>query len=224
MQVLRDLAVPSNPPDVIFDDPSFMPLSYGAAASLSSTEHGVAQQQQQQQQQQLLQLLGSWSACSTDADALLRLLRPLLALYAAYQRQRLAQLHDERLQFELSMLDATGCSEVMLTEARDASDRRACFALPVVDVDLACVAAAWPYLQPQQAAAAAAAALSSSSEDASGTVHTEDVHPAKGSVADVEVPGQFKLHVAFRVGPSAAHTTPELHLQVRDTHGDCCLP
>lgn len=102
--VLQDDCDPNKAPDIVFqEDPSFSPLT----SSSSSGQDG-----DDSLQQQLLLLLRSWSSSSS----LTSVIGVLLALYAQHNKQRIAAaVTDERILFELSMLDELGCSEVLLT-------------------------------------------------------------------------------------------------------------
>ena len=96
--ILQDECDPDKAPDIICqDDPSFSPLTAAADASL---------------QQQLVQLLKSWGNGSS-VESLIGL---LLQLYAQHNKARIAAaVTDERILFELSMLEELGCTEVLLT-------------------------------------------------------------------------------------------------------------
>jgi Brain and reproductive organ-expressed protein (BRE) len=85
-------------PDIVFDDASFQPLA---------ADCGHAPE--------LKQLLDGWTGAD-DAE-LSRLLELLLKAYSQHQRQRVALLGDERLNFELALLDDLGCVEVALSGA-----------------------------------------------------------------------------------------------------------
>lgn len=95
--VLQDEFDPGKAPDVVFQD-DFSPLTaVDGDADL---------------QQQLLQQLKSWnSTCSIE-----ELIGVLLALYSQHNKARIAAaVTDERILFELAMLDELGCTEVLLT-------------------------------------------------------------------------------------------------------------
>jgi hypothetical protein len=120
MQVLRDLSRPDLPPDVVFDTKGFSPLTAapdlgsshedGASASCSGGAGAAANPGAQQ-------LLSAWrpAAPAAEARATAALLAALLRAFLAHQRRRLAALQDERMTFELGMLEDTGCSELLLT-------------------------------------------------------------------------------------------------------------
>lgn len=93
--VLKDECDPNKAPDIICqDDPTFSPLT---AADVDSS---------------LLQLLKGWSS-SSRVDSLIGV---LLVLYAQHNKALIAAaVTDERILFELSMLDGLGCQEVLLT-------------------------------------------------------------------------------------------------------------
>lgn len=93
--ILQDEFDPSKAPDVVVqEDPSFSPL-----ATAQADPH-------------LLQLLQGWDISSSSLEALIRI---LLALYAEHNKARIAAaVTDERVLFELSMLDEVGCREVLL--------------------------------------------------------------------------------------------------------------
>jgi hypothetical protein len=102
--VLQDECDPDKAPDIVFqEDPSFSPLT----SSSSGGQFG-----DDSLQQQLLHLLRTW--CSSSS--LTSVIGLLLALYAQHNKERIAAaVTDERILFELSMLDELGCSEVLLT-------------------------------------------------------------------------------------------------------------
>lgn len=101
--VLQDDCNANKAPDIVFqEDPSFSPLT----SSSSSGQDGDSLQQQ------FLHLMRSWSS-SSSLDAVIGVLLPL---YAQHNKERIAAaVTDERILFELSMLDELGCTEVLLT-------------------------------------------------------------------------------------------------------------
>lgn len=92
--IVRDPYDPSKAPDVVFDDVTFVPLL--------DPSH----------QEELAQLLDGWE--SHGSTALAALLELLVALYMQHQKDKIAALGDERMLFELAMLEDLGCSEVQL--------------------------------------------------------------------------------------------------------------
>lgn len=108
--ILQDECDPARAPDVVVqEDPSFSPLATAQADPA------------------LLQLLKGWDS-SSSLEALISI---LLGLYAEHNKARIAAaVTDERILFELSMLDEIGCKEVLLTGG-DGSPQQARFALPV---------------------------------------------------------------------------------------------
>jgi hypothetical protein len=93
--IVQDLCDTGKAPDIIFeDDPSFSPLTTA----------------EQCDTQQLVQLLSNWTG---DTATLIGL---LLSLYVQHNKARIAAaVTDERILFELTMLDELGCQEVLLT-------------------------------------------------------------------------------------------------------------
>lgn len=89
IQVLQDISAPGSAPDVVFSDPTFSPL-WGDSSG----------------RQQLVQLLSSWEP--SQPEGLTALFDLLLDLYLEHQKAKLLQLHDERLQFELAMMESLG--------------------------------------------------------------------------------------------------------------------
>lgn len=94
---LQDPCDPRRAPDVVFDDPSFCPL-------LSGPEH---------LQRRLTEVLDSWDGWS-GRPPLPDLIELLLALYTDYHRIRIASLEDDRILFELAMVEELGCTEMLL--------------------------------------------------------------------------------------------------------------
>jgi hypothetical protein len=95
--VLQDECDPNKGPDLVFQD-DFSPLT---------AVNGDADLQQQ-----LLQQLRGWNSTSSVEE----LIGVLLALYAQHNKARIAAaVTDERILFELAMLDELGCTEVLLT-------------------------------------------------------------------------------------------------------------
>ncbi|KAF8062649.1 hypothetical protein HT031_003978 [Scenedesmus sp. PABB004] len=99
-------------PDVVFCDPTFSPLAPGGAGA------GGAR---------LAELLDAW----TGPECLPALLDELLRLYAEHQKAKVAALGDERMLFELAMLDDLGCTEVAQAGSFDGSFQQACFSIPL---------------------------------------------------------------------------------------------
>lgn len=99
--VLKDRLNPDQAPDIVFqDDPSFSPLTAAEGGGDESL------------QQQLFLTLSSWNSNSSVET----LIGVLLALYAQHNKARIAAaVTDDRILFELSMLDELGCAEVLLT-------------------------------------------------------------------------------------------------------------
>jgi hypothetical protein len=93
--ILQDECDPAKAPDVVVqEDPSFSPLATAQADPA------------------FLQLLKGWDS-SSSLEALISI---LLGLYAEHNKARIAAaVTDERILFELSMLDEIGCREVLLT-------------------------------------------------------------------------------------------------------------
>lgn len=83
---------------IVQGDESFSPLTAGDS----------------QLQQALMQQLKHWhSSTNSNFDSLIQV---LLQLYLQHNKQRIAAtVHDERILFELSMVDELGCDEVLLT-------------------------------------------------------------------------------------------------------------
>jgi hypothetical protein len=86
---------PSAAPDIVFDDASFTPLTNGRA------------------NHDLVALMEGWNAAKAPA-CLQQLLERLSLLYLQHQKAKIAALEDDRILFELSMLDELGCNEVLL--------------------------------------------------------------------------------------------------------------
>lgn len=106
--IMHDPCNPQKAPDVVFDDVTFNPL---LDLSVSS---------------ELVQLLSSWGSNSCKATSLAALLELLLSLYMQHQKERIAALQDDRLLFELAMLEDLGCSEVLLSGECERSAGCAC--------------------------------------------------------------------------------------------------
>jgi hypothetical protein len=97
----HDPCDPRNAPDVVFDDVTFNPL---LDPSISP---------------ELRQMLSSWgsdssSSISSRTTSVAALLELLLGLYMQHQKEKIAALQDNRLLFELAMLEDLGCTEVLL--------------------------------------------------------------------------------------------------------------
>jgi hypothetical protein len=86
----------------VFDDVTFNPL---LEASINP---------------ELRQMLSSWgsnssSSTSSETSTVAAFLELLLGLYMQHQKDKIAALQDDRLLFELAMLEDLGCSEVLLS-------------------------------------------------------------------------------------------------------------
>jgi hypothetical protein len=98
----HDPCDPRNAPDVVFDDVTFNPLLYPSISP------------------ELRQMLSSWgsdssSSISSRTTSVAAVLELLLGLYMQHQKEKIAALQDDRLLFELAMLEDLGCSEVLLS-------------------------------------------------------------------------------------------------------------
>lgn len=166
-QVLHDLSSPGAVPDIIVDDPSFLPLF-----ATHSPE----------QVQQLRSLLSA--AAELGTFSMPDLFKALMQLYAAHHVQKLHLLNNPRLEFELSTMEGNPAVQYMLTS--DASDKRACFGVPLEGISTASLQ------QLQQQAPALAARV--------GKLTGSD----------------FMLHVAYRLqaGGADVHKVPEVSLQL----------
>jgi len=130
-QVLRDLARPELPPDVVCDCRGFAPLNSTAGPTSSSSSSTTtttttaaassssSDAPSSSSPTQLQRLLKAWRPSTPAAEAkhTAALVTTLLRLYLDHQRRRLSTLGDERMTFELGVLEDTGCSELLLTGA-----------------------------------------------------------------------------------------------------------
>ncbi|GBF91944.1 hypothetical protein Rsub_04668 [Raphidocelis subcapitata] len=222
-QLLRDLARPDLAPDLVVDARGFSPL---ASAELRA-------------------LLRDWRAGAPrdEAARMAGIVAAALRAFLGHQRERLGGLSDERLAFELGMLEDTGCSELLLTDERDPGGRRACFGVPIRGLDLACAEQLLKFLSPQslrqqhkrhkqqeqqqqeqqqqeQQQAGGGGASAASEDGGEAAEGAAEAAPAGGG----EPASGFVLSAAFRTGPGAAQAAPALQLQAPPWYAAACLP
>lgn len=228
-------------PDVIFDDKSFHPLLPASTTTPAhpSSMFGSSDSDSSSDYVSLQQLLLHWDPSEPHVQLSL-LLQLLLRLYAAHQRTRIAARADDRLQFELGMVDSLHCEEMLLSDSKDAVNKRACFAIPIRDISFAAAEKAFGYWRqqlqpcwdalPQQPRQQPGRQHQPGSSSADATAQLTDNLKARSpatsapaaAIAASEPPvmdTSFKLHAAFRVGAGASQSMPDLTLQV--SHDDC---